>query len=91
MRFSTILILPAAIISAAVTPPITINLSLIPAFSVVASQDPNRSGSCAGANNVLILYFCPPNRQEFIEKVNSAVALGSFLGTLVTFNINPLT
>ncbi|CAI6342341.1 unnamed protein product [Periconia digitata] len=90
MRFSTILILPATIISAAVIPPVSIDPSLIPAFGLVAGQDPNGSGSCAGANNVLIPCFCPPDRQEFVEKVNSAVALGNFLGTPVTFNIDPL-
>ena len=90
MRFSTILILPTAIISAAIIYLRSINLSLILAFSIEASQDPNSSGSCAGTNNILIPYFYPPDRQEFIEKVNFIIALGNFLGTLVIFNINPL-
>lgn len=89
MRFSTTL-LPAAITSAAVIPHVSIDPSLIPAFGVVAGQDPNGSGSCAGANDVLIPCFCPPDRQEFVEKVTSAVAVGSFLGTPVTFNTDPL-
>lgn len=90
MRFSTILILPAVIISAAIIPPRSIDPSLIPDSGIVAGQDPNGSGSCAGANNILIPCFCPPDRQEFVEKVNSAVALGNVLGTPVTFNVNPL-
>ncbi|KAF2464779.1 uncharacterized protein BDR25DRAFT_95235 [Lindgomyces ingoldianus] len=54
MRSSTILALPVAVISASVMPTVSIDPSLIPAFGVTAGQDPNRSGSCAGANNILI-------------------------------------
>ncbi|KAF2258050.1 hypothetical protein CC78DRAFT_596916 [Lojkania enalia] len=91
MRSSTILALLVAIISASIIPSVSIDLSLILDFSLTAGQDSNGSGSCASANNILILYFCLPNREEFIKKVNSAITLGNFLGTLVTFNINPLT
>jgi len=62
MRFSAILILPAAIISAAVIHLRSIDPSLIPAFGIEAGQDPNGSSSCAGANNILIPYFYPPDR-----------------------------
>ncbi|KAF2007870.1 hypothetical protein P154DRAFT_419336 [Amniculicola lignicola CBS 123094] len=71
-------------------PTVSIDPSLIPAFGVTAGQNPDGSGRCDGANNILIPCFCPPNREAFIEKVNSAVALGNFLGTPVTFNVDPL-
>ncbi|PVH90628.1 hypothetical protein DM02DRAFT_420942 [Periconia macrospinosa] len=90
MRPSTIVALPVAIASASAMPTVSIDPSLIPDFGLMAGQDPNGSGSCAGANNILIPCFCPPDREEFIEKVNSAVASGNFLGTPVTFNVNPL-
>lgn len=90
MRSSTIFVLPVAIISASVIPTGSIEPSLVPDFGLIAGQDPNGSGSCAGANNILIPCFCPPNREEFIDKVNSAVASGNFLGTPVTFNVDPL-
>jgi hypothetical protein len=64
--------------------------SLILDFGLTAGQDPNGSGSCTGANNALIPYFCPPDREGFIEKVNSAVASGSFLGTPVLFDVDLL-
>jgi hypothetical protein len=69
---------------------VSIEPSLVPDFGLIAGQDPNGSGSCAGANNILIPCFCPPNREKFIDKVNSAVASGNFLGTPVTFNVDPL-
>lgn len=67
-----------------------IDPSLIPDFGLTASQDPNRSSSYTSTNNILILCFCPPDREEFIKKVNLAITLENFLETLVTFNVNPL-
>ncbi|KAF1964840.1 hypothetical protein BU23DRAFT_491362 [Bimuria novae-zelandiae CBS 107.79] len=90
MRSSTILSLPVVIISASVIPTVSIDPSLIPDFGVTAGQDPNGSGSCAGANDILIPCFCPPDREEFIEKVNLAVTSRNFLGTPVTFDVDPL-
>ncbi|KAF2178774.1 hypothetical protein K469DRAFT_695106 [Zopfia rhizophila CBS 207.26] len=69
MHSSTILALLMAIVSASVIPTVLIDLSLIPAFGLAAGQDPNGSGSCVGANNILIPCFCPPDREEFIEKI----------------------
>ncbi|KAF2174650.1 hypothetical protein K469DRAFT_613882 [Zopfia rhizophila CBS 207.26] len=71
-------------------PSVSIDPSLIPACGLTASQDPNESGSCTSTNNILIPCFCPPDNKEFIEKVNSAVASGNFLGTPVTFNVDSL-
>lgn len=66
-----------------------IDPGLIPDFGLSAGQDPDGNGNCAGADNTPIPCFCPPDREEFVEKVNSAVAAGSFLGKPITFNIDP--
>jgi hypothetical protein len=67
------------IASASVIPIARIDTSLIPEFGLQAGLDPNGSGSCVGANNILIPCFCPPDRNKFIERVMSAVANGDFL------------
>jgi hypothetical protein len=68
----------------------SIDLNLIPMFGLKAGQSPDGSGSCATTDGKLIPCFCPPSRQEFIEKVNLAVAGGNVLGTPIAFNVDPL-
>jgi hypothetical protein len=90
MHSSTIFALLITVVSASTIPTQSIDSSLIPEFGLRAGQNPNGSGSCATADNILIPCFCPPDRNEFIEKVNLAVASGNVLGTSVTFNVDPL-
>jgi hypothetical protein len=90
MLTPSILSLLLTTVSASLVHSRSIDLSLIPEFGLTAGQSPNGSGSCATTNNILIPCFCPPDRGEFINKVNSAVAAGNVLGTPVTFNIDPL-
>ncbi|KAF2241329.1 hypothetical protein BU26DRAFT_525171 [Trematosphaeria pertusa] len=90
MLTSNILTLLLTTASASSIPSSTIDRSLIPEFGLRAGQSPNGSGSCATANNILIPCFCPPDRGEFVDRVNSAVAAGNVLGTPVTFNVDPL-
>lgn len=90
MHTSNILSLLVTVGSTSTIPNVSIDPTLIPDFGLRVGQHPDGSGSCAGADNVLIPCFCPPDRNKFIEKVNLAVASGSFLGTPVTFNVDPL-
>ena len=75
--------------SGSTMPTLVIDPNLIPEFGLTAGRNPDGSGSCTGSGNVLIPCFCPPKRQEFIEKVNLAVASGNVLGTPITFDIDP--
>lgn len=90
MYTSASLVVLATIASASIIPTLSIDLTLIPEFGLMAGQDPNGSGSCTSADNILIPCSCTPERQEFIEKVSLAVASGNVLGTPITFNVDPL-
>ncbi|CAI6332430.1 unnamed protein product [Periconia digitata] len=59
--------------------------SLVPEFGIEAGQQPDGAGNCIGNNNVKIPCSCPPDRQEFIQKVQAAAAAGNSEGVPVEF------
>ncbi|KAF2441807.1 hypothetical protein P171DRAFT_523734 [Karstenula rhodostoma CBS 690.94] len=62
--------------------------SLVPEFGVQAGQSPDGTGNCLGLNNVKIPCSCPPDRQDFIQKVQAAAAAGNSEGVPVEFPLN---
>ena len=55
--------------------------SLVPQFGVTPGiPDPNQAGSCLGFNNAAIPCFCPPPRDQFIDRLNEIVAAGQAFG-----------
>ena len=65
--------------------------NLVPQFGVVpgTGRDAVQKGSCSGSDGqkqVLIPCSCPPDRGQFISKLQDAVSSGSFLGEPITFN-----
>ncbi|RKU43272.1 hypothetical protein DL546_005728 [Coniochaeta pulveracea] len=68
--------------------PSTIN-SLLPSFGVVPNTNPT-GGNCEGmkadGSPVHIPCNCPPNRDEFIAKLSSAVAAGRVLNNPIKFS-----
>ncbi|KAK7190868.1 hypothetical protein DPSP01_007867 [Paraphaeosphaeria sporulosa] len=61
------------------------DVSLVPEFGVEAGQSPDGTGNCLGLNNVKIPCSCPPDRQEFIQKVQAAAAAGNSEGVPIKF------
>ncbi|OAG07313.1 uncharacterized protein CC84DRAFT_1163523 [Paraphaeosphaeria sporulosa] len=61
------------------------DVSLVPEFGVEAGQTPDGTGNCLGLNNVKIPCSCPPDRQEFIQKVQAAAAAGNSEGVPIKF------
>ncbi|KAF1964380.1 hypothetical protein BU23DRAFT_378457, partial [Bimuria novae-zelandiae CBS 107.79] len=62
--------------------------SLVPEFGVEAGVSPDGQGNCLGLNNVKIPCSCPPNRQNFIQKVQAAAAAGNSEGVPVKFPLD---
>ena len=55
-----------------------INRALVPNFGVTAgTPSPKQHGSCQGLNDAVIPCFCPPSRDEFIDKLNQFVKQGT--------------
>ena len=55
--------------------------NLVPQFGVTPGiPDPNQAGSCLGFNNAVIPCFCPPPRDQFIDRLNEIVAAGQAFG-----------
>lgn len=46
------------------------------------------TGNCLGLGNVKIPCSCPPNRQDFLQKVQAAVAAGNSAGVPVKFPLD---
>jgi hypothetical protein len=90
MPSPTIFVFPVALASALTIATTPVDPILIPPFGLAAGQQPDGSGSCAGANSISIPCFCPPDRERFIEKMNSTVVSGTFLGTPIIFNTDSL-
>lgn len=63
----------------------TFNAALVPEFGIQSGQNPDGTGNCDGNNGVLIPCQCPPDRNDFIEKVKDAAAAGSSSGVPVKF------
>jgi hypothetical protein len=61
------------------------NAALVPEFGIQSGQNPDGTGNCDGNNGVLIPCQCPPDRNDFIEKVKEAAAAGSSSGVPVQF------
>jgi hypothetical protein len=62
--------------------------ALVPEFGIEAGQSPDGKGNCLGLNNVKIPCSCPPDRQDFIQKVQAAAAAGNSEGVLVEFPLD---
>ncbi|KAI0750330.1 hypothetical protein C8Q80DRAFT_1100475 [Daedaleopsis nitida] len=50
--------------------------ALVPDFGVVRGTAPTGTGDCKGLNGILIPCACPPDRADFINKLNANVAAG---------------
>jgi hypothetical protein len=61
------------------------NAALVPEFGVQAGQQPDGTGNCIGIKNVKIPCSCPPDRQDFIQKVSAAAASGQSEGVPINF------
>ena len=61
------------------------NAALVPDFGVQAGTNPDGTGNCAGINGKLIPCSCPPNRNDFVQKVQAAAAAGNSAGVPVSF------
>ncbi|PVI00907.1 hypothetical protein DM02DRAFT_469069, partial [Periconia macrospinosa] len=61
------------------------NAALVPEFGIQAGQQPDGTGNCIGNNNVKIPCSCPPDRQQFIQKVQAAAAAGNSEGVPIKF------
>lgn len=64
---------------------------LVPEFGVVAGTDADvlQLGSCSGFNGqktIPIPCTCPPDRQEFISKLQTALLAGNVFGDAITFS-----
>ncbi|KAI0788377.1 hypothetical protein C8Q74DRAFT_1216773 [Fomes fomentarius] len=53
-----------------------VNPALVPDFGVRQGDRPDGTGNCKGVNDINIPCSCPPNRDEFIGKLNANVAAG---------------
>ena len=62
--------------------------SLVPEFGVQAGVSPDGQGNCIGLNNVKIPCSCPPDRQDFIQRVQAAAASGNSEGVPVEFPLD---
>jgi hypothetical protein len=62
--------------------------ALVPEFGIEAGQGPDGKGNCLGLNNVKIPCSCPPDRQDFIQKVQAAAAAGNSEGVPVEFPLD---
>jgi hypothetical protein len=69
----------------------TFNPSLIPPFGITPNLNPDGQGNCLGLNAVQIPCTCPPDRDLFIQKVQSAVAAGNSEGVPVEFPLDDST
>ena len=59
---------------------------LVPNFGITPGvDDPLQAGSCLGVDNAAIPCFCPPPRDEFIERLNETVAAGNAFGIPARF------
>lgn len=65
--------------------------SLIPPFGITPNLNPDGQGNCLGLNAVQIPCTCPPDRDLFIQKVQSAVAAGNSEGVPVEFPFDDST
>ena len=61
-----------------------VNAALVPGFGVTAGQG-KQGGTCLGINGVRIPCTCPPDRQQFINKLNEFVQAGNAFGTKTPF------
>ena len=61
-----------------------VNPDLVPQFGVTAGQSKS-GGTCAGTNNVRIPCNCPPDRSQFISKLDQFVQAGNAFGTATPF------
>lgn len=65
-----------------------LDVSLVPQFGVTqgVGKDEIQKNSCTGFNGKLIPCDCPPDRTEFIFKLENAIKTGSFLGEPIIFS-----
>lgn len=59
--------------------------ALVPEFGIEAGQGDDGTGNCKGVDDALIPCSCPPDRGEFISKLNEFVDAGNSFGTAVSF------
>lgn len=50
--------------------------ALVPEFGITAGQNPQPDGSCTGAGGASIPCTCPPDRNAFLDTLNSLVDNG---------------
>ncbi|KAJ4294331.1 hypothetical protein N0V90_008021 [Kalmusia sp. IMI 367209] len=62
--------------------------ALVPEFGVQAGQNPDGQGNCDGLNGIKIPCQCPPDRQDFIQRVQAAAAAGNSEGVPVEFPLD---
>ena len=67
---------PAPAPPAAPAPAGGVDPALVPDFGVQRGASPDGTGNCKGLNNINIPCSCPPDRNEFIQKLNANVAAG---------------
>ena len=62
----------------------SVNPDLVPQFGITANQGKNK-GTCVGNNAVRIPCDCPPDRVQFIDKLNQFVQAGNAFGVKTPF------
>lgn len=78
MKFTTALFTASAFVVSVSSMPVKrdVDSNLIPQFGFQAGLNPTGTGDCDGVNGVKIPCSCPPDRNDFIAKLNANVAAG---------------